>query len=72
MDRESVVIRSEMSQTRADLDRKLDQLQARAREMAPRRYVERHMPDYPLDRAIGAVLTTIGLIMAWRRWRARA
>ncbi len=36
MDREAAVIRSEMSQTRADLDRKLSQLETRAKEMTPR------------------------------------
>ena len=36
MDREAAVIRSEMSQTRAGLDRKLSQLEARARDMTPR------------------------------------
>lgn len=71
MDREAAVIRSEMIQTRADLDRKLTRLGARARELSPRRVARRYMPDYALDRAIGAVLTFIGTRMAWRQYRAR-
>ncbi len=69
MDREAAVIRSEMTQTRADLDRKLELFQVRAREMTPRRYVQRHMPDYPVDRAIGAALTMTGMFMAWRMYQ---
>lgn len=72
MDREAAVIRSEMTQTRADLERKLELLQVRAREMTPRRYVERHMPDYPVERTIGAALTIAGLFMAWRMYQGRA
>jgi len=71
MDRETAVIRSEMSQTRVDLDRKLELLQARASEMSPRRYVRRHIPDYPVERAVGAALTMAGLFMAWRMYRGR-
>ena len=71
MDREAAVIRSEMSQTRADLDRKLELLQGRARELTPRRYVQRHMPDYPVERAVGAALTIGGLFMAWRMYQRR-
>jgi len=70
MDREAAVIRSEMSQTRADLDRKLSQLEARAKEMTPRAYVRRHMPEYPWENAIGSVLLALGGWMAWRRYRA--
>jgi hypothetical protein len=70
MDREAAVIRSEMSQTRADLDRKLSQLQSRARDMTPRRYVERHMPEYAWERAIGSALLVVGGWMAWKRYRA--
>lgn len=72
MDREAAVIRSEMNQTRADLDRKLERLQLRAHELTPRRYVQRHMPDYPIDRVIGAGLTIAGLFMAWRMYQGRA
>lgn len=71
MDREAAVIRSEMSQTRADLDRKLELLQRRARDLTPRRYVERHMPDYAAERAAGALLTIAGLFMAWRMYQGR-
>jgi hypothetical protein len=59
-----------MSQTRADLDRKLSQLQSRARDMTPRRYVERHMPEYAWERAIGSALLAVGGWMAWKRYRA--
>ena len=69
MDRESAVIREEMSQTRADLDQKLTRLEARARELRPRSVAQRYMPDYAVDRAIGAVLTFIGTRMAWRQYR---
>jgi hypothetical protein len=67
MDREAAVIREEMSQTRADLDEKLTHLEARAEQLRPRAVVRRHLPDYPLDRAIGAVLTFIGARMAWKQ-----
>jgi hypothetical protein len=67
MDREAAVIRSEMSRTRAELDRKLTLLEERARELTPRRYWERHKPDFFLDRAIGSMLTVIGLRMALGR-----
>ena len=70
MDREAAVIRSEMSQTRSDLDRKLSRLEARARDMTPRRYVQRHMPDYFAERAIGGALLAIGGWMAWKRYRS--
>jgi hypothetical protein len=70
MDREAAVIRSEMSQTRSDLDRKLSQLEARARDLTPRRYVESHLPEYFMERAIGGALLAVGGWMAWRRYRA--
>ena len=69
MDREAAVIRSEMSQTRADLDRKLSKLEARAKEMSPRAYARRHMPEYPWERAVGSALLVVGGWMAWRRYR---
>lgn len=69
MDREAAVIREEMSQTRADLDQKLARLEARARELRPATVARRYMPDYPMERAIGAVLTLIGTRMAWRHYR---
>jgi hypothetical protein len=69
MDSEAAVIRQEMNQTRADLDQKLSQLEARAEQLRPRAVAQRYMPDRPLDRAIGAVLTLIGTGMAWRHFR---
>ena len=71
MDREAAVIRSEMSQTRADLDRKLSALEARAHELRPTTYVRKHMPEYFWERAIGSVLTLIGAKMAWGMYRNR-
>ena len=72
MDREAAVIRSEMTQTRAELDRKIARLEARAHQMTPRAYARRHMPDYLAERVIGGVLTLIGLRMAWKIYRQRA
>jgi hypothetical protein len=40
--------------------------------MTPRRYVQRHMPDYPVERTIGAALTMAGLFMAWRMYQGRS
>ena len=71
MDSEAAVIRSEMTQTRAELDRKLTALTARAHEYTPRAYARRHMPDYMAERVIGSALTLIGLAMAWSQYRAR-
>ena len=72
MDREAAVIRQQISETRADLDQKLTRLEMRARELRPKNVARRYMPEYALDRAIGAVLTLIGGTMAWRTWRNRA
>jgi hypothetical protein len=72
MAEEAAVIREQMNHTRADLDSKLTRLQARARELRPKAVARRYMPDYALDRAIGAVLTLIGTRMAWSTWRSRA
>jgi hypothetical protein len=79
MDREAAVIRAQMSQTRAEIDRKLALLEARARDLTPRRLTERFVPPYTVDRAIGALLLLVGLRMAWaqlrraqRRTRVRA
>jgi hypothetical protein len=69
MDSEAAVIREEMSQTRVDLDQKLTRLEARAEQLRPRTVARRYLPDYPLDRAIGAVLTFIGTRMAWRHYQ---
>jgi hypothetical protein len=58
-----------MSHTRAEIDRKLELLEARARDLTPRRLSQRYLPEYALDQAIGAGLTLLGLTMAWRHWR---
>ena len=71
MDREAAVIRSQMSKTRIDLDQKIDRLEARARELTPRQVVRRYLPDYPTDRAIGAMLALVGSGMACWMWRNR-
>jgi hypothetical protein len=71
MDSEATVIRAEMSQTRADLDRKLAELQSRARDMTPRKVVQRNLPEYFAERVIGTVLTLAGLRMAWHQYRGR-
>jgi hypothetical protein len=67
MDREAADIRTEMSQTRAALDRKLTRLTAQAREMTPRRVAGRLMPEYLWERVIGSTLFVVGSVMAWRR-----
>jgi hypothetical protein len=69
MDSEAAVIREEMNQTRVDLDHKLARLEARAEQLRPRTMARRYLPEYPLDRTIGAVLTFIGTRMAWRHYR---
>jgi hypothetical protein len=70
MDRETAVIRSEMSHTRAALGRKIDLLEAKARELSPRQLKRRYVSEYALDRALGGLLTLAGLKMTWSRWRA--
>lgn len=69
MDREAAVLRAEMSRTRAKLDQKLTLLQAKVSDMTPRRLTRRFMPEYFAERAIGSVLTLVGLKMAWRLGR---
>ena len=71
MDSEAAVIRSEMSQTRAELDYKISQLQRKAHDMTPRSVVSSYMPERALDYAIGGVLTLVGAKMALGRYRAR-
>ncbi len=71
MDSEAAVIRSEMSQTRAELDYKISQLQRKAHDMTPRSVVSRHMPERALDYAIGGVLAVVGASMAWGQLRSR-
>lgn len=69
MDREAALICSEMSHTRVELERKLTRLEARSDELSPRQYVKRFIPEYWLDRSIGAVLTLFGARMAWKQFR---
>lgn len=69
MDREAVVIRSEMSQTRAALDQKIAALEARAHDYTPREYVRRHLPDYAAEKFIGSLLLLVGLTLAWKGYR---
>lgn len=71
MAEEAAVIREQMNHTRAHLDSQLARLEARARQLRPKAVAQRYMPDYALDRAIGAVLTLIGTRMAWSTWRSR-
>ena len=71
MDSEAAVIRSEMSQTKAELDYKISQLQRKAQDLTPRSVVRRYMPERSLDYAIGGALTLVGATMAWSRIRAR-
>ena len=70
MDSEAAVIRAEMSQTKAELDYKISQLQRKAKDMTPRSVVSRVMPERTLDYALGSVLTLVGARMAWGRYRA--
>jgi hypothetical protein len=67
---EAAVIHSEMSRTRAELDRKITELQARAHELTPRAVAKRYLPENALDYALGGILTLVGTRMAWRRLRA--
>jgi hypothetical protein len=71
MDREADVIRSEMTQTRAELGRKITMLQSRARELSPRAYAKRHLPDYFAERMIGSVLLLVGARMVWKAYHRR-
>ena len=70
MDSEAAVIRAEMRQTRAELDRKITELEARAHKITPRAVAQRYLPENTLDYAIGGILTLVGTRMAWRRLRA--
>ena len=71
MDREAAVLRAEMSRTRAELDQKLSKLQAKVIDLSPRRLTKRYMPDYLADRAIGTILTLVGMKMVWAHFRNR-
>jgi len=61
-----------MSHTRAELDRKLAQLETRAKELAPRELTRRYLPEYLLDQVIGGILTLVGIRLAWTMHRRRA
>ena len=69
MDREAAVLRAEMSRTREQLDQKLSRLQEKVNDMTPGRLAKRYVPVHFADRALGSVLTLIGLKMAWSRYR---
>ena len=70
MDSKAAFIRAEMSQTKAELDYKISQLQRKAKDMTPRSVVRRVMPERTLDYALGGMLTLVGAKMAWGRYRA--
>jgi len=69
MDREAAVLRAEMSRTREQLDQKLSLLRGKVNDLTPRRVAQRYMPEYFADRALGGILTLIGLKMAWSKYR---
>lgn len=70
MDREAAVLRAEMSRTREQLDQKLTLLRGKVNDLTPRRVAQRYVPEYFADRALGGILTLIGIKMAWSRYRA--
>ena len=70
MDREAAVIRAEMNQTRAQLDRKIGLLEERARAYTPRQLSDRYLPDFLAERVLGSLLTLIGLKLTYSGWRA--
>jgi hypothetical protein len=69
MVREADVIRSEIDQTRTDLDQKLLRLEARAREMTPRRYAQRFIRERAFEQVVGSALVVSGALMAWRSYK---
>jgi hypothetical protein len=69
MVREADLIRSEIDQTRSNLDSKLMRLEARAREMTPRRYAQRFVRERAFERVVGSTLMFAGALMAWRNYR---
>jgi hypothetical protein len=71
MDSEAAVIRSEMTQTKAELYYKISQLHRKTKDLNARNVVRRYMPERTLDYAIGGVLTLIGAKMALGRMKAR-
>jgi hypothetical protein len=68
MAREADLIRSEIDQTRSDLDQKLMRLEARAREMTPRRYAQRFVRERAFEQMVGSTLVLAGALMAWRKY----
>jgi hypothetical protein len=72
MAEEAAVIRESMNHTRAELDYKLSRLEERARDLRPQVVARRYLPDYPVDRAIGAALMLVGSRMAWKQYRQRS
>jgi len=60
-----------MSHTRAALDRKITQLESKARELTPREITRRYVPEYVVDQVIGALLTMVGIRLAWGMSRRR-
>ena len=69
MVREADLIRSEIDQTRTDLDQKLSKLEARAREMTPRRYAHRFVRERAFEQVVGSALVAAGALIAWRAYR---
>ena len=69
MDREAAVIRTEMSLTRAALDSKIAELEARTRRLAPRAVARRSFDANVFDYAIGSALTLVGGLIAWLGYR---
>jgi hypothetical protein len=67
MDRQADVIRAEITQTRADLDRKLMRLEARARELTPRRAAQRFVHQRAFEQLTGGLLVLAGTVFAWRK-----
>ena len=72
MDREAAVIRAEMSLTRAELGRKITQLETRAKALTSRGITQRYLPEYFVDQLIGGILTLVGIRLAWAMHRRRA
>jgi hypothetical protein len=67
MDRQADVIRAEISQTRADLDRKLSRLEERARALTPRRAARRFVRQRAFEQLAGGLLVLAGTVFAWRK-----
>ena len=69
MVREADLIRSEIDQTRSNLDSKLMRLEERAREMTPRRVAQRFVRERAFEQVVGSTLMFAGALMAWRNYR---